>query len=181
MFSGLVLSAVVFLFFRLDLTSGGPLLPIATPRTKKTTAESTKPEPPLEPRKWFIHPTPDLNLSQPVGPFFSLSPHVTADSARTLATHHTHVYSHSHNIVDGRIVYLPRTVIGQGVRITYHATVLAGTHVADDSMVGAGSMLTRSTDPHWVYVGVPARKIKEKSEEERASKAPPTPDPFAEN
>jgi len=42
-------------------------------------------------------------------------------------------------------------------------------------------MLTRSTDPHWVYVGVPARKIKEKSEEERASKAPPTPDPFAEN
>ena len=67
------------------------------------------------------------------------------------------------------------------MRITYHATVLAGTHVADDSMVGAGSMLTRSTDPHWVYVGVPARKIKEKSEEERASKAPPTPDPFAEN
>jgi len=91
------------------------------------------------------------------------------------------VYSHSHNIVDGRIVYLPRTVIGSGVRITYHATVLAGTHVADDSMVGAGSMLTRSTEPHWVYVGVPARKIKEKSAEERATKAPPSVDPFAED
>ncbi len=90
------------------------------------------------------------------------------------------VYSHSHNIVDGRIVYLPRTVIGKGARITYHATILAGSHVADDSMVGAGSMLTKSTEPHWVYVGVPARKIREKSAEERARKAPPTTDPMAE-
>ena len=89
------------------------------------------------------------------------------------------VYSHSHNIVDGRIVYLPKTVIGDAVRITYHATILAGTHVADDSMVGAGSMLTRSTEPHWVYVGVPAHKVKEKPAEERAQKAPPTPDPMA--
>ena len=91
------------------------------------------------------------------------------------------VYSHSHNIVDGRIVYTPKTVIGRGVRITYHATILAGTHVADDSMVGAGSMLTKSTEPHWVYVGVPARKIKEKSPEERAAKAPPTGDPMADD
>ena len=90
------------------------------------------------------------------------------------------VYSHSHDIVDGRIVRTPKTVIGRGVRITYHATILAGTHVADDSMVGAGSMLTRSTEPHWVYVGVPARKVKEKSAEERANKAPPTADPFEE-
>lgn len=89
------------------------------------------------------------------------------------------VYSHSHNIVDGRIVYTPRTVIGKGARITYHATILAGTHVADDSMVGAGSMLTRSTEPHWVYVGVPARKVKEKPADERAAKAPPTTDPMA--
>ncbi len=89
------------------------------------------------------------------------------------------VYSHSHDIVDGRIVYSPKTVIGDGVRITYHATILAGTHVADDSMVGAGSMLTRSTEPHWVYVGVPAHKVKEKPAEERAQKAPPTPDPMA--
>lgn len=89
------------------------------------------------------------------------------------------VYSHSHNIVDGRIVYLPKTVIGKGVRITYHATVLAGTHVADDSMIGAGSMLTKDTEPHWVYVGVPARKVKEKSAEEAKAKRPPTSDPFA--
>lgn len=91
----------------------------------------------------------------------------------------SNIYSHSHNIVDGRIVYLPKTVIGRGARITYHATILAGSHVADDSMVGAASILTKSTEPHWVYVGVPARKIKEKSATERASKAPPTHDPMA--
>jgi acetyltransferase-like isoleucine patch superfamily enzyme len=89
------------------------------------------------------------------------------------------VYSHSHNIVDGRIVYLPKTVIGKGVRITYHATILAGTNIADDSMIGAGSMLTKDTEPHWVYVGVPARKIKKKPTEERAKTQPATPDPFA--
>ncbi len=88
------------------------------------------------------------------------------------------VYSHTHDIVDGRIVHAPKTVIGTGVRITYHATILAGTHVADDSMVGAGSMLTKDTRPHWVFVGVPAHPAKEKSEEDRAHKAPPTVDPF---
>lgn len=91
------------------------------------------------------------------------------------------VYSHSHNIVDGRIVYLSKTVIGRGVRITYHATILAGTRLADDSMVGAGSMLTKDTEPHWVYVGVPARKVKEKSAEERENKAPATLDPMRED
>jgi acetyltransferase-like isoleucine patch superfamily enzyme len=90
------------------------------------------------------------------------------------------VYSHSHNIVDGRIVYTPKTIIGKSVRITYHATILAGTHIAEDSMIGTGSIVTKSTEAHWVYVGVPARKAKEKSAEERANKAPPTKDPFAE-
>jgi len=89
------------------------------------------------------------------------------------------VYSHSHNIVDGRIVYLPKTMIGSGARITYHATILAGAHIAEDSMVGAGSILTKSTEPHWIYVGVPARRVKEKSAEERANKAPRLPDPMA--
>jgi len=91
------------------------------------------------------------------------------------------VYSHSHNIVDGRIVYLPKTVIGSGARITYHATVLAGTRVGEDSMVGAGSILTKDTEPHWVYVGVPARRAKEKPAEERAAKAPRTQDPLADS
>lgn len=89
------------------------------------------------------------------------------------------VYSHSHDIVDGRIVATAPTVIGDGVRITYHATILAGRHVAEDSMIGAGSMLTRDTEPHTVYVGVPAKAVKLKPEDERRAKRGPTRDPLA--
>ncbi|MEX0980124.1 MAG: acyltransferase, partial [Gemmatimonadota bacterium] len=86
------------------------------------------------------------------------------------------VYSHSHDIVDPREVVTPQTVIGDGVRVTYHATILAGVHLADDSMVGAGSMVTRSTEPHAVYVGVPARLVKRKPE---ADRKPAPSDPLA--
>jgi len=91
------------------------------------------------------------------------------------------VYSHSHDIVDGRIVFTPETVIEDGVRITYHATILAGTRIATDSMVGAMALATKDTEPHKVHVGIPARAVKEKSAEERAKRRPPTGDPLADN
>ncbi|MXW17783.1 MAG: acyltransferase [Gemmatimonadetes bacterium] len=87
------------------------------------------------------------------------------------------VYSHSHHIRDARDVRTPRTVIGNGVRIAYHATVLAGTTLAPDSMVGAGALVTRDTEPGTVHVGVPARPATRKPEGERR---PPTRDPLAE-
>ncbi|MEX2527536.1 MAG: acyltransferase [Gemmatimonadota bacterium] len=90
------------------------------------------------------------------------------------------VYSHSHNIVDGRIVYTPQTVLEDGVRVTYHATILAGVNVAAGSMVGTSAVVTKNTLPHTVHVGVPARPVKEKPADERARKAPPTGDPLAE-
>ena len=86
------------------------------------------------------------------------------------------VYSHSHDIVDPKEVSAPLTVIGEGVRITYHATILAGVHVADDSMVGAMALATRDTVPHTVHVGIPARPVKTKPERDRA---PGPPDPLA--
>ena len=89
------------------------------------------------------------------------------------------VYSHTHDIADGRIVETPKTVIGRGARITYHATILAGVHVADDSMVGAGAILTKSTEPHCVYAGVPAKKVKKKPDQESSNPAPPTLDALA--
>ena len=47
------------------------------------------------------------------------------------------VYSHTHDIVDPHLIDCPATIIEDGVRITYHATVLAGVQVAKNSMVGA--------------------------------------------
>jgi acetyltransferase-like isoleucine patch superfamily enzyme len=89
------------------------------------------------------------------------------------------VYSHTHDIVDGRQVFMPETVIEDGVRITYHATILAGAHVRRDSMVGAMAVLTRDTDERWVYVGIPARPVKQKSAAALAARPPSSHDPLA--
>lgn len=70
---------------------------------------------------------------------------------------YAHVYSHTHDLEDPSEVTLKRTVIGRGVRVAYHGTVLAGTVLSDDSMLGALGLATRSIDPHVVALGVPAR------------------------
>ena len=88
------------------------------------------------------------------------------------------VYSHSHHISDPRDVRTPRTVIGEGVRIAYHATVLAGTTLAPDSMVGAGALVSRDTEAGGVHVGVPAKLARRKPGGDRR---PPTGDPLANN
>jgi acetyltransferase-like isoleucine patch superfamily enzyme len=75
---------------------------------------------------------------------------------------YANVYSHTHDIVDQRDVSNLQTVIGDGVRITYHATVLAGTHVGESGMVGAMAVATRDVRPYHVYVGIPAKSVRVK-------------------
>ena len=72
------------------------------------------------------------------------------------------IYSHSHDIVEGQKIETPVTIIGDGVRITYHATVMSGVHIAEGTMLGSFGVATRNTEPHSVYAGIPARKIKDK-------------------
>lgn len=72
------------------------------------------------------------------------------------------IYSHTHSIVDQRDVDDMTTVVGDGVRITYHATVLAGTHVGENSMVGAMAVATRDVRPWHVNVGIPAKSVRVK-------------------
>ena len=74
---------------------------------------------------------------------------------------------------------MPQTVVEDGVRVTYHATILAGTRVRRDSMVGAQAVLTKDTRERWVYVGVPARPVKEKPAEALAARPPSSHDPLA--
>ncbi len=87
------------------------------------------------------------------------------------------VYSHTHDIQESAVVSTPATIIGDGVRITYHATILAGVHVAEDSMVGAMALQTRDTEPHHVHVGIPAKPVKKK--DMSIQRRPPNPDPLA--
>ena len=75
---------------------------------------------------------------------------------------YANIYSHTHSIVEQRDVTNAKTVIEDGVRITYHATVLAGVHIGTNAMVGAMAMATKDVRPYHVYVGIPAKSVKVK-------------------
>jgi acetyltransferase-like isoleucine patch superfamily enzyme len=70
---------------------------------------------------------------------------------------YVNVYSHSHDISDAQHVTMAVTKIGKGARVTYHSTVLSGTAVEDDAMLGAMGLLTKKVPAHHVSVGIPAR------------------------
>ena len=72
------------------------------------------------------------------------------------------IYSHSHDVYDIHKVNTPVTRIGNGVRITYHATVLAGVEVGDNAMIGTSAVVTRNVEPHHIVVGIPAKTAKVK-------------------
>jgi acetyltransferase-like isoleucine patch superfamily enzyme len=75
---------------------------------------------------------------------------------------YANIYSHTHSIVDQADVTDAATVLEDGVRITYHATVLAGVKVGVNSMVGAVAVATKDVRPHHVYVGIPAKSVRVK-------------------
>ena len=75
---------------------------------------------------------------------------------------YANIYSHTHSIVDQRDVTNALTILEDGVRITYHATVLAGVHVGEQGMVGANAVATKDVRPYHVYVGIPAKSVRVK-------------------
>ena len=82
---------------------------------------------------------------------------------------YANIYSHTHSIVEQKDVTNATTVIEDGVRITYHATVLAGVHVHEQGMVGAMALATKDVRPYHVYVGIPAKSVRVKPNAPQAS------------
>ncbi|MFN2397507.1 MAG: acetyltransferase [Gemmatimonadaceae bacterium] len=75
---------------------------------------------------------------------------------------YANIYSHTHSIVEQRDVTNATTVLEDGVRITYHATVLAGVRVGTQAMVGAVAVATKNVRPFHVNVGIPAKSVRVK-------------------
>ncbi|HEX6750270.1 MAG TPA: acyltransferase [Longimicrobium sp.] len=75
---------------------------------------------------------------------------------------YANIYSHTHSIVDQVDVSDLVTTLADGVRITYHATVLAGTYVGEQAMVGAMAVATKDVRPYHVNVGIPAKSVRVK-------------------
>jgi len=79
---------------------------------------------------------------------------------RVSISDYANIYSHTHSIVDQKDVTNVRTVLEDDVRITYHATVLAGVRVGRNAMVGAVAVATKNVRPYHVNVGIPAKSIR---------------------
>ena len=81
---------------------------------------------------------------------------------RTSLSDYVNVYSHTHHVLASPDVTLKETIIGSGVRITYHATVLAGVRIGADAMVATGAVGTKDIPPHAIALGIPARPVRYK-------------------
>jgi len=81
---------------------------------------------------------------------------------RVSISDYANIYSHTHSIVDQKDVTNAATILEDDVRITYHATVLAGVRVGRNGMVGASAVATKDVRPYHVNVGIPAKSIRVK-------------------
>jgi acetyltransferase-like isoleucine patch superfamily enzyme len=74
---------------------------------------------------------------------------------RVSISDYANIYSHTHSIVEQKDVTNAVTRIDDDVRITYHATVLAGVHVAENGMVGAMALATKDVRAYHVKPNAP--------------------------
>lgn len=81
---------------------------------------------------------------------------------RVSISDYANIYSHTHSIVDQKDVTNANTVLEDDVRITYHATVLAGVQVRTNGMVGAMAVATKDVRAYHVNVGIPAKSVRVK-------------------
>jgi len=76
---------------------------------------------------------------------------------------YANVYSHAHDLNDGMIVNDQKTEIGPKARVTYHATVLSGVTVGEQSIVGSMGVASKNVEPFHIVAGIPAKPVKVKS------------------
>lgn len=98
---------------------------------------------------------------------------------RVSVADYANIYSHTHAIYDGRFVETPQTVLGDGVRVTYHATVLAGVYMEPDSMLGAMAVATKDVPSGQVALGIPAQPKLRKPPPGDRPRPGPTSDPLS--
>jgi acetyltransferase-like isoleucine patch superfamily enzyme len=119
--------------------------------------------------KCFQHVEFSFGYSMDVGDDVVVHRHVLLDDRggirlgnRVSISDYANIYSHTHSIVEQKDVTNALTVLEDDVRITYHATVLAGVRVGHNGMVGASAVATKDVRPFHVNVGIPAKSIRVK-------------------
>ena len=77
----------------------------------------------------------------------------------TLRNHDSHRII---NPIDGSVMNSPKDIVlGKHVWVAQNATILKGCHIGDNSVIGFGSIVTKSCDSGSIMTGVPAKVVKE--------------------
>ena len=80
----------------------------------------------------------------------------------TSISDYANIYSHTHDINIQADVTSKLTELGPRARVTYHATVLAGSTIGENAMLGAMGLATKPVPPATVAVGIPAHVKRQK-------------------
>ena len=119
--------------------------------------------------KCFQHVEFSFGYNLEVGDDVVIHRHVLLDDRggirlgnRVSVSDYANIYSHTHSIVDQKDVTSVPTILEDDVRITYHATVLAGVRVGQNGMVGASAVATKDVRAWHVNVGIPAKSVRVK-------------------
>jgi acetyltransferase-like isoleucine patch superfamily enzyme len=83
---------------------------------------------------------------------------------RVTISHNTSIFAHTATPVATCLGEIYRDIkpvsIGDGAWVGAHCVIVPGVNVAEHCMIGAGSVVTKDTEPYSLYAGNPARKIK---------------------
>ena len=119
--------------------------------------------------KCFQHVEFSYGYNMEVGDNVVVHRHVLLDDRggirlgnRVSIADYANIYSHTHSIAEQVDVTNAMTVLEDDVRITYHATVLAGVRVGKSGMVGACALATKDVRAWHLNVGIPAKSIRVK-------------------
>ncbi len=83
---------------------------------------------------------------------------------------HTAIIASNHGFEDREVAIRHQPMTQEGIVFEEDVWLGAGARVVDGcrlgrgSIVGAGAVITSDTDPYGIYVGVPARKIRERGQ-----------------
>ncbi len=81
---------------------------------------------------------------------------------RTSINANDHVFRRNTPVREAGFIHEPVT-IGHDCWLAANVIVMKGVAIADGSVVGAGAIVTKDTDPYSINVGTPSKKINERS------------------
>ena len=73
---------------------------------------------------------------------------------------HTQILSHSYLLHGYKEEGISPVIIRKGARVGFNVLILAGVTIGENSIIGAGSVVTNDIPPNCLAVGVPAKPIR---------------------